>query len=155
MDTMSPNRKFTWSLQGRHKKSYQKSLWFSRLTDKEPHWFFFLFESRIPLPLCVCFLFWAQALLTFNLNESVSDQRNVHLLTHLQHVFLEKKKARVSVQGCLLSFCTHPRARVFITEKVIEGLSKNGYTSFHPERRKWTNTIMEARSPLFSLREDS
>lgn len=153
---MSPNRKFTWSLQGRYKKHISKvTAIFTSNNQGTPLIFFFLFESRIPLPLCVCFLFWAQALLTFNVNESVSDQRNVHLLTHLQHFFLEKKKARVSVQGCLLSFCTHPRARVFITEKVIEGRSKNGYTSFHPERRKWTNTIMEARSPLFSLREDS
>lgn len=42
-----------------------------------------------------------------------------------------------------------------LLEKVIEGRSENGYTSFHPERREWTNTIMEARPPVFSLREDS
>jgi hypothetical protein len=140
---MPPNRKFTGSLQRRYKKHWPKvTTRFSCLTVKAPHRCF-LSESRIPLPRCLCVPFWAQFPLSFNLNKSVSNQRKVHLLTHLQILFLGKKKPRERV-------C----ARMPFNTKggYWSRVCKKMYT--FPSREKRMNKHRDEVRPLCCLRED-
>lgn len=141
---MSPNRKFTGSFQRSYKKHLPKvTMHAVFMSNSQGAPLMFLFESRVPLPPCLRFLCWAQFPLSFNLNKSVSNQRTVHLLTHLQILFLGKKETQ---RDCAKT--------PYIT--------KGGYGSRvckeiykFPSREKRMNKHQnEVRPPLCCLRED-